>query len=742
MTDLAFQDYDVLDSTPDPNAVLPEVTLLFLETLRPDGNLEFRYKNPKGFGLIKTDSFPTIARVINESLDAYFVVQEGGQTNETIERIYGFFIDVDAKDHPDNLDDNGALPLPEFHLDPTAIVRSGSGGYHTYWMFKEPVEVSKVPNYKEYQQALAVMYGGDLAVCDLARIMRLPGTVNSKNGNPVTLEMLNPENRYSVEEIIRGLEIAYQAPSATKTPKKALGLPRESQDSNPLGFHTIAGYEVPRMKWLDLTQLKEDMSDKELSLYGDRITKAETYLNRTLASCCMAQEGERDITLYTKTQHGFSVIKGLGLKPQIEQALIESYGSKVGEIALGLGQTRDEAERVIKQGFKSDVADEGTLLPNLNKTEDAKWVVSDLLKLDVWYNQMTYRYYVEDRVLEEPILVRLTQAISQVLRWDYRDEKTVHTALKELGLANARHPFKDYLNSLPKASGTAFQKVVEGYGLSEEAAKCLKWGFKQAVGGILGEEKMEVMLVLKGIKGSGKTYFLEQMFTMSPVLKPVVDSHFPKEDNKDDLVKAVRSAAYIVDECANALRSRNDDELKTFMSLKEFEVRLPYERVTTTLKRWFTIWGTANPVELLKDETGVRKFLPIEWGNKEVHRKGAKRPNIASLRDDFWAEMKEYWLEDPTNDAPDFIVEAMQEASKKFAAYPDGYEEVSYALRDLKRADEPDGFRMVHILQVLSMNPHTAGMKALSNQKLAKILQHMGWTKVSRKDGNYWFPSV
>src|SRR5688500_12557195 len=64
-------------------------------------------------------------------------------------------------------------------LPPSAIVDSGRG-LHAYWLLKEPEDVAAALTNDHplvaLEQALARIFGGDRAVCDLARIMRLPGT--------------------------------------------------------------------------------------------------------------------------------------------------------------------------------------------------------------------------------------------------------------------------------------------------------------------------------------------------------------------------------------------------------------------------------------------------------------------------------------------------------------------------------------------------------------------------------------
>src|SRR3546814_19939356 len=67
-----------------------------------------------------------------------------------------------------------AAPIP-----PAIVCESSPGKHHAYW----PVADMPLGDFKRAQQSLAALYGGDPAVCDLPRIMRLPGYTHAK-GEP------------------------------------------------------------------------------------------------------------------------------------------------------------------------------------------------------------------------------------------------------------------------------------------------------------------------------------------------------------------------------------------------------------------------------------------------------------------------------------------------------------------------------------------------------------------------------
>jgi P4 family phage/plasmid primase-like protien len=64
---------------------------------------------------------------------------------------------------------------------PTIIINSG-GGLHAYWILEEAVDVDEDrERLTQALRALAHILAGDMACAEVARIMRLPGTMNSKD---------------------------------------------------------------------------------------------------------------------------------------------------------------------------------------------------------------------------------------------------------------------------------------------------------------------------------------------------------------------------------------------------------------------------------------------------------------------------------------------------------------------------------------------------------------------------------
>lgn len=87
-------------------------------------------------------------------------------------------------------------------LPPSVVVRSGNG-LHAYWLFKEALPTQDERERIEAAlRLLADAIGGDPAVCEVSRLMRLPGTHNTKfdQFTPVEVQKMG-EERYELDDL-------------------------------------------------------------------------------------------------------------------------------------------------------------------------------------------------------------------------------------------------------------------------------------------------------------------------------------------------------------------------------------------------------------------------------------------------------------------------------------------------------------------------------------------------------------
>lgn len=111
-----------------------------------------------------------------------------GRKAGNVAKVRALFIDMDG-------------PTPAtWHLDPSMIVQSKHGP-HAYWLVSD----CGLDDFRAAQQRLARHYGSDPKICDLPRVLRVPGFLHLK-GEPFRVELLTaPGHVYSMAQILDGI---------------------------------------------------------------------------------------------------------------------------------------------------------------------------------------------------------------------------------------------------------------------------------------------------------------------------------------------------------------------------------------------------------------------------------------------------------------------------------------------------------------------------------------------------------
>lgn len=124
--------------------------------------------------------------------------------------------------------------LRQARCPPSIIVRSG-GGLHCYWLLKESVDTqASMERIENVMRQLADLFGGDLSVCEVSRLMRLPGSHNSKYGDmrQVTVEHMS-EVRYELDDLEEWLSEVAPVIKRKTADGKAVAAQRSPGETNP-----------------------------------------------------------------------------------------------------------------------------------------------------------------------------------------------------------------------------------------------------------------------------------------------------------------------------------------------------------------------------------------------------------------------------------------------------------------------------------------------------------------------------
>lgn len=162
----------------------------FLEALDPGGSFTFM-TIPEGAlkGLGRTTVLhgvldqhaEELAQLNNAGHGIFVMVNQGdfkGRKASNVVRVRALFVDLDGAP---------VGPLLATEAPPHILVESSPKKWHGYWR----VDDCPLDKFKERQHALADRFDGDRAVCDLPRVMRLPGFWHRKTDAPFQTRLVS-----------------------------------------------------------------------------------------------------------------------------------------------------------------------------------------------------------------------------------------------------------------------------------------------------------------------------------------------------------------------------------------------------------------------------------------------------------------------------------------------------------------------------------------------------------------------
>jgi hypothetical protein len=131
------------------------------------------------------------------------------RSKQTLAELNGLHVDIDFKTIVLSPEE-AQRKLQQLLYLPSKVVASG-GGLHAYWLFKEalPANPKNIELVEALLRLLADYLGGDLACAEASRLMRLPGSHNTKGGGWAEVRLVEDRPlRYELDELTEWLETA------------------------------------------------------------------------------------------------------------------------------------------------------------------------------------------------------------------------------------------------------------------------------------------------------------------------------------------------------------------------------------------------------------------------------------------------------------------------------------------------------------------------------------------------------
>ena len=311
--------------------------------------------------------------------------------------------------------------------------------------------------------------------------------------------------------------------------------------------------------------------------------------------------------------------------------------------------------------------------------------------------------------------------IKQWMHRHYNVHFSTDCIIESVGLVaedNGRNPLTEWLNEIswdgtPRVDEWLIRAVgAEDTKLNREMGR--RWLIQCVARALRPGIKADCVLILVGPQGARKSTTFRLLAS---------DEYFcdtPMDIGSSNAYMQIHKAwIYEVAEL-DSIRRAHNSATKAFLSAQDDTFRLPYARMTTTLKRHTVFCGTTNKGEFITDMTGSRRYWPVQVGKIDTEWTVNNRAQV-------WAEAvvafkngEKWYLE---NEAE----QALEKQSSDFRQYDPWHEVIEKWLI---------GFGMsVSTSEIMSkgLSLEKYQMTRTNEMRVADIMRQLGYDKVRRR---------
>jgi len=678
--------------------------------------------------------------------------RKGRGRREDVRECPAVWTDIDAY-HIDAGKDDIISALQSAYHPPSVIIDSG-GGIQALWMLSEAVDVSEVGGETEEQvldvlRRICGVFCGDVKVIDLARVMRLPGTINAKHGEERRAHVVEASwALYELDDLTEWLD--WQRPVI-----KSLEIP-DTSTANPWTDNLEERFG--RTSALDVKSAVEAMS------YGAGGSNS-IHQTQLVVSASMVSKGHEDNEIADLLLEATRAAAGLdgerwnwkreekAIRQMIRTAR-EKFGPEVrvekqrekiraaadptdtdpteGLIFDKDGKLVKRDQNIINAIIQHPDTSHLVRFNQLTQSSEADvcpwqrlpgvtWRDTDDTKLRIWLQQ-TYECDVPvervrrlvDTIAEDRAFNPISEYLSDV-RWDGKERLST------------------WLHRYCSAADNRYTRAVSRAWMIGAVARALTPGCQA-----------DYMLVLEGPQGVGKSraarvlagdpgWFTDSLYELS--------GKTSFESIKGKWIVEVGELA--------GMRKTEVNAVKAFLTATSDYYRPPYERRAQDFPRRCIFIGTVNPGDMghFKDETGNRRFWLVPVG-------AIDHDSLITDRNQIWAEAvaafkagEPHYLTDPDiiADAEAIQRDASTGASDEWLPLVERYithsppatREAREDLEQWSLRSEPLDRLKVRDVLVRAIGVEDRMIKGMEQGRVGAILRYLGWNRVIArpKDG-------
>lgn len=532
--------------------------------------------------------------------------------------------------------------LLTFGVKATCVVSSG-GGWHVYIWLTTPFVLdtpAKQQRAADLQWAFAQFAGGDTSVNDLARVLRIPGTVNHKakyapNFPAVTIELWEPSAQYELSDLEPFLQPLIDARDATQAHSQAAAGGSVSLSDTDLlavlfgskngvvyqelwagnlraanGDHSVADQMLSNgLAWLTGRDVaKMDSLFRQSGLYRKK-WESKNYREGTLSKAANTAQ-----TVYDPSQRSH-------IDPQAVAA---------AQAAVGMGAGGNGGSQIPPTGGSGpqpqpsgNSGGGGSYKPPVSPTTDDYKAALKHLGFYFRLNDLDDRIEVNGARLTDEIKARMKNRMRD-LGFKRQQIADMQDAYLEEAADNRYHPIKEYLQSLTWNSDDHI-RMLAGYFQDKHAPVTYDDGSREsviyvwlkrwlvaAVGKVFAGNSVNAqnaVLVLEGDQNLGKSTFARWLCSGIPryFIEKSIDP-----DSKEDERRLANKWVWEIGELGATTRKADREALKSFLTKETVTWRNPYAEEDSEKPALASFIGTVNNEGgFLQDATGTRRFMTV-----------------------------------------------------------------------------------------------------------------------------------
>jgi|TARA_R110002167_G_scaffold132696_2_gene317050 predicted P-loop ATPase len=406
-----------------------------------------------------------------------------------------------------------------------------------------------------------------------------------------------------------------------------------------------------------------------------------------------------------------AIITGQPGAPRLSDLL--SMAEKGHEDSAQSGMDSKVVSHLEMQTSKDGVQNIKSTVPNILiiMEKDKRW------KKKVWLNEFSNAIYLDEKPLKDTDYTRIKRWMFKQYGVHFSTDMIVE-ATNFIAEQNGKNPLTNWLNSnvwdgVPRMD----EWLVRGCGaednkLNREIGR--RWLIQCVARAMEPGCKADCVLILVGPQGARKST------TFRILGSPEYFCDTPMDIGSSNAYMQIHRAwIYEVAELDSIRRARNSST-KAFLSAQEDTFRLPYARQTVTLKRHTVFCGTTNKAEFITDETGSRRYWPIQVGKMDTDWTEHNRSQLWAESAVAYKNGEKWFLEDQAQNVLD-------EQSSDFRQFDPWHEIVERYIR-------ANGLNMSTTdLMEQGLKLEKYQMTRASEMRVGDIMRQLGFDRVRKR---------